>query len=107
MGKWLRTAIPWPENEGRPSRAAGAYLVLRDGHPLAFLERGGRSITLFAGSLDDTSWVGALASLVAQRRVKKIEVQKINGQAPAEQTRARDLLLEGGFKQGYKGPTIR
>ncbi len=106
-------AIPWPVSAGgatgggRPSRATGAYVVLRDGHPLAYLERGGRSIVLFEGSLDDPSWVDALAGLVRQKRVKKIEIQKIDGQPPAERTDARDLLLEHGFKPGYKGPILR
>jgi ATP-dependent Lhr-like helicase len=100
-------AIPWPATGGRPSRATGAYVVLRDGHPLAFLERGGRSISLFERSLEDPSWVEALATLVRRRRVKKIEVQKIDGGPPSEHTEARDLLLEHGFKAGYKGPTLR
>ena len=100
-------AIPWPANEGRPSRATGAYVVLRDGHPLAFLERGARSVTVWDRSVGDPSWVAAIATLVSRRQIKRIEIQKINGQPPAEQTAIRDLLLEHGFKPGYKGPTLR
>lgn len=100
-------AIPWPSNEGRPSRAVSAYVVMRDGRPLAFLERGGRSITLFDGWGDDGSWVDALASLVRTKRLKKIEIHKINGLPPAEMPEARDLLIGNGFAQGYKGPILR
>jgi len=43
-------ALPWPETSGRPARAAGAHVVLVDGRPLAYLERGGRSVSLFPGA---------------------------------------------------------
>ncbi len=100
-------ALAWPETVGRPSRSVGAYVVLRDGLPLAFLERGARSLTLFEGAIEDPSWIGGLASLLRTKRVKRIEIQKINGQSPAEQTEARDLLLANGFAPGYKGPVLR
>ena len=56
-------------------------------------------------AVDDPSWVDALTGLVSRRHVKRIEVLKINGQPPAEQTAIRDVLLAHGFKPGYKGPT--
>ena len=99
--------MPWPEVDGRPSRAVGAYVVLRDGHPLAYLERGGRSISIFDAAGSDASWVPTLASLVHRKQIKKIEIQKINGVPPAEQPELRDLLTSNGFAQGYKGPTLR
>jgi ATP-dependent Lhr-like helicase len=40
-------ALPWPESEGRPSRTAGAYVVLSDGMPAAYLERGARTLSTF------------------------------------------------------------
>lgn len=100
-------SIPWPGSEGRPSRAVGAYVVLKDGHPLVFLERGGRSLTLFARADDDASWVSSLVSLVHGKRIKRIEIQKINGKPPAEMPAVRDLLTANGFAQGYKGPVLR
>ncbi len=105
-------ALPWPDTEGRPSRSIGAHVVLKHGAPIAFLERGGRSLTLFgSGGADapgtDPSWVRALAGLVSAKRIKRIEVAKIDGKPPAEMPEVRDLLLANGFKQGYKGPTLR
>ncbi len=100
-------SLPWPDVEGRPSRAVGAYVVLRDGHPLAYLERGGRSLTVFPTGEGDPTWIPTLASLVHRKQVKKIEIQKINGVPPAEQPELRDLLTSNGFAQGYKGPTLR
>src|SRR5205085_1840245 len=39
-------ALSWPKLEGsrRPARAPGAYVLLRDGEPQAYVERGGRGI---------------------------------------------------------------
>ena len=41
-------ALSWPKRDGqggrRPSRTPGAYVLLRDGEPLLFVERGGRGV---------------------------------------------------------------
>ena len=39
-------SLPWPKLEGgrRPGRTPGAHLLLRDGEPVVFVERGGRGI---------------------------------------------------------------
>ncbi len=39
-------SLPWPKLEGgrRPGRTPGAHLLLRDGEPLVFVERGGRGL---------------------------------------------------------------
>ena len=39
-------SLPWPKREGgrRPSRAPGAHVLLRDGEPVVYVERGGRGI---------------------------------------------------------------
>lgn len=100
-------ALPWPDTEGRPSRSVGAYVVLHAGHPVVYLERGGRSLVTFRGIDDDPSWVQELVTLVKTRRVKKIEVQKVDGVPTAERPEIRDTLLAGGFALGYKGPTLR
>src|SRR5262249_12238743 len=42
-------ALSWPEHGGRPSRAAGAYVVLVDGECALYLERGLRSMLTFTG----------------------------------------------------------
>ena len=82
-------------------------MVLREGHPICYLERGGRSLTVFPVGEGDPTWVPVLASLVHHKQVKKIEIHKINGAPPAEQPELRELLTSNGFSQGYKGPTLR
>ena len=43
-------SLPWPKLEGgrRPARTPGAHLLLRDGEPVVFVERGGRGILRLA-----------------------------------------------------------
>ena len=54
--------LSWPKLEGqrRPARAAGAYVMLRDGEPLLYVERGGKGI-LRLQELVDAEFIEALA----------------------------------------------
>ncbi len=53
-------SLPWPELPGgeavRPTRAAGAMLIIARDRPVAHLTRGGRSISLFSPSGTDLSF---------------------------------------------------
>jgi ATP-dependent Lhr-like helicase len=105
--------LAWPTSAGRPSRAAGAYLVLDDGEPAAFLERGARSLVTFsqiAGALPHdgpaSRWIEALASLVKDGKVRKIELSRIDGE-PARDHVLADRLREAGFTDGYRGLLLR
>ncbi|MEZ5412294.1 MAG: DEAD/DEAH box helicase [Acidimicrobiales bacterium] len=100
-------ALPWPDNPGRPSRAAGAQVVLRHGRPLAYLERGGHSLTLFPEAADDPSWVDGLASLVTSGQLRSLEIRKIDGAPSGERPDISELLLGAGFRSGYRGPILR
>ncbi len=107
-GQPYGAALPWPEVDGgHPARTAGAYLVQHDGVPLVHLHRGGRSLVAFEAAADDGAWVGELRRLVENRRVRSLEIQKINGGPASERPDLQELLLGGGFKPGYKGPTYR
>ena len=101
-------ALPWPENEGRPARAAGALTVLADGAALAYLERGAHRLLRFPAGLVDDRWADALAGLVDQGRVRSLELRTIDG-APAHEADASVLqaLERAGFKAAYKGWTRR
>jgi ATP-dependent Lhr-like helicase len=97
-------ALPWPGSEGRPARQAGAYLVLSDGAPAAYLERGARSLVTFG--VDPSKWVDALASLVKDGRLKRIQLGRIDGQEASTHSAAADLRA-AGFADGYRGLTLR
>jgi ATP-dependent Lhr-like helicase len=97
-------ALAWPETAGRPSRSAGAYVVLANGEPAAFLERGGKTLVTFGA--DPTRWADALAALVKDGRVRRIELRQIDGTAAGDHAAAA-LLREVGFADGYRGLTLR
>jgi ATP-dependent Lhr-like helicase len=83
-------ALEWPEplHEGRhrPKRAAGAHVVIAEGRLLAYLERGGRSLLTFSDDAGDLAAVaGALSSLVDDRRVDRLQLQRIDGEEPLDQ----------------------
>jgi len=97
-------ALPWPETEGRPARAAGALVVLAGGDALAYLERGGHRVVRFPAGLEDLRWVGALGELVERGRFRSLELRTIDGtsvhEAPSE---LRQALEAAGFQLSYKG----
>ncbi|MFV0525164.1 MAG: DEAD/DEAH box helicase [Acidimicrobiales bacterium] len=101
-------ALPWPATSGRPSRAVGAWVVLRSGEPLVHLDRGGRSLARVPAGRDDDGWVAALANLVASGRgPERIEVLKVDGEPAADRPAVVDALIAGGFQPGYRGPILR
>jgi ATP-dependent Lhr-like helicase len=98
-------ALPWPDGAGRPSRAAGAFVVLVDGAPAAYLERGAKTLVTFAGA-DAALWTPAIAALAKDGRLRTIELRQIDRQ-PAASHPAAEALYAAGFADGYHGPTIR
>ncbi len=103
-------ALPWPENPGRPARAAGAFVILADGDPVAYLERGGKSLVTFGGNHEGNvppeGWVDALTSLVKQGRFKALDINKIDGE-PVRESPLAAQLEANGFILSYKGLTYR
>ena len=99
-------AIPWPDSAGRPPRAAGAHVVLADGHPVAFLERGGRSVVTFPAAADHPDWVDSLVAMVKDGRRRSIEITRADGE-PVRDTPVADMLRRAGFVEGYRGLVYR
>jgi ATP-dependent Lhr-like helicase len=97
--------LRWPESAGRPARVAGAYVVMVKGRPIAFLERGARTLFTF-GDGNDASWGDALVELVKDGRLRRIELARIDG-VPAAQSPVAEALRERGFVDGYRGLGFR
>src|SRR5205085_568701 len=96
-------AIPWPDNEGRPARAAGALVVLADGELLAYIERGAHKVLRFPAGREDDRWADALAGLVDAGRFRSLELRAIDGLGPHELGGdLQETLGRAGFQQGYK-----
>jgi ATP-dependent Lhr-like helicase len=97
-------ALPWPESAGRPARQAGAYVILADGAPAAYLERGARSLVTFG--TEPARWADAIASLVKDGRLRRIQLGRIDGDDATTHPAAADLRA-AGFVDGYRGLTLR
>jgi ATP-dependent Lhr-like helicase len=97
-------ALPWPDLDGRPARAAGAHVVLGGGALLAYLERGARRVLLGPAAEGDGRWAVALAAAVERGRFRRIELSEV-GSAPVQEAPSwvRQALVEAGFQPGYRG----
>jgi len=96
-------ALPWPKPPSgrRPARAPGAHVLLRDGEPLVYVERGGRSI-LRLGELSDVELAAAmqaLADAVSAGRLPKLGIEKLDGEAVIGSGH-EEALLSAGFSRG-------
>jgi ATP-dependent Lhr-like helicase len=102
-------AVPWPERGGaRPQRAAGAQVIVKDGHLAAWLGRADRNLLTFLpdsepeASETSAAIAGALAGLVESGRRRVLLVAKVDGQDPS-QSPLSPFLREAGFLPGSRG----
>jgi ATP-dependent Lhr-like helicase len=100
-------ALPWPKRAGRdrrPSRVAGAYVVMVADQPVLYVERGGRGLlTLGAAQLEQA--LAALAESVRAGRVAKLALERIDGE-PAIASELAQPLIELGFHSGPRKLTL-
>ena len=92
--------IPWPKREGgrRPSRTPGAYVLLRDGDPLLFVERGGRGILTLTRLEGDAfaKAVGEVASAARDGLLPRLAIERVDGD-PVIGSGLEETLIEAGF----------
>ena len=101
------STLPWPDSRGRPTRSAGAVVVLADGEPLVWCDPRSHALVMFGAASSDSSWGDALVSLVKDGRRRALEIRKIDGEPPAADAPALDVLRSCGFVEGYRGWTLR
>jgi len=106
-------ALAWPrwsDEDRRPiSRSAGAYVVLLDGEPVIYLERGGKTLqTLpaFANSESAAKALNALRQLLADGRFRSIQIERVDG-VPVSESAHAAALAEAGFQRSYRGWLLR
>jgi len=83
--------------------------VLHDGEPILYLDRGGRSLqTLpgFASAEAAGAALHALAGLVADGRLRALQVERLDG-TPIAESPHRERLTDAGFRAGYRGYVVR
>ncbi|HWP33458.1 MAG TPA: DEAD/DEAH box helicase, partial [Solirubrobacterales bacterium] len=102
-------SLPWPKPASgrRPARAPGAHVLLRDGTPVLYVERGGRGILRLCPLDGDelAAAVGALADAVAAGRLPKLAVEKLDGE-PIVGSGHEQALLAAGFSRGPRKLTL-
>ena len=116
-----------PESDGddtirmaRPGRKAGALVVLVDGAPVLYMERGGKTMLAFTSSPRQLELAApAVASVVRLGASKLLVVEKVNGVwilehgaagldgATAPITVLREALVTAGFSRTPKGLRLR
>jgi ATP-dependent Lhr-like helicase len=103
------SSLPWPKPPSgrRPARAPGAHVLMRDGAPIVYVERGGRGIVRLA-ELDAEGLAEAMRSLadaVAAGRLPKLAVEKLDGE-PVIGSGHEEALLDAGFSRGPRKLTL-
>jgi ATP-dependent Lhr-like helicase len=104
-------ALGWPapvgETKHRPARKAGALVVLVDGVPALYVERGGRSLLSFT---DDESVLRAaaqaLSNAVREGWLGQLAVQRADGEQALTSALAT-ILRDAGFRATPKGLRLR
>ncbi|MFP5071027.1 ATP-dependent helicase [Pseudonocardia nantongensis] len=104
-------ALPWPESLGdtkhRPGRKAGALVVLVEGTPALYVERGGKSLLSFTGDRDELrAGAEALAGAVHEGWLGSLAVERADGQDSLA-SELSEVLTEAGFRVTPKGLRLR
>jgi ATP-dependent Lhr-like helicase len=101
--------LPWPKrnDDRRPARVPGAYVVTLDAEPVLYVERGGKGL-LPLGELEGDRLrdaLEALAEAVRRGRVPRLGVERFDGESVVGSP-AGELLVELGFRQGPRRLTL-
>ncbi|SNU02795.1 ATP-dependent helicase Lhr and Lhr-like helicase, partial [Ruaniaceae bacterium KH17] len=101
-------ALPWPATEGthRPGRKAGAVVVLDDGEPALYLERGGKTALSFGEIGDPDAVATALVESLRRARIPRLSIELLDG-APILGTPLASALLKAGFYSSPKALRFR
>jgi ATP-dependent helicase Lhr and Lhr-like helicase len=102
-------SLPWPKPASgrRPTRTPGAHVLMRDGAPVLYIERGGRGILRLIEMSDEelAASIAALADAVAGGRLAKLAIEKLDGE-PVIGSGHEDALLGAGFSRGPRKLTL-
>ena len=99
--------LPWPvtdEAGPRPRRVAGARVILVDGEPVLFVDKGGRSVVTLAGWSEPERAERAVHALEEARggRFKTLHIDRIDGAAAPSSPHA-EVFRRAGYAEDYKG----
>jgi ATP-dependent Lhr-like helicase len=101
--------LAWPrrDDDRRPARVPGAYVVTLAAEPVLYVERGGKGLLPLRPV--DEEWLRpaleALADAVRRGRVPRLGVERFDGESVIGSDTA-ELLIELGFRQGPRRLTL-
>jgi ATP-dependent Lhr-like helicase len=95
-------ALAWPKRaEGRrPARTAGAYVLLRDGNPVIYVERGGKGIVRLVELEGEelTAAISELASAAQEKLIPKLGIERVDGE-PVMGSGLEEEIIAAGFSR--------
>jgi ATP-dependent Lhr-like helicase len=98
--------LAWPDSgESRLARDAGAYVFLRGGDLIGYLDKGRRHLTVLAEDTTTYESLGRGLSTIASRH-RRTTVNTVNGR-PAPKSPIAPSMVEWGFATAPKGLTYR
>jgi ATP-dependent Lhr-like helicase len=99
-------SLPWPKRgEGRrPARTAGAFVLLRDGDALLYVERGGKGIVRLCELEGEplSEAIAALADAAHEGLVPKLAIERVDGEAIIGSGLEQTLVAAGFSRQPRK-----
>jgi len=106
--------LPWPRDEATErqplQRVAGAYLVLIDGAPALYVERGGRGLLTLPAFGEPEVGQAALSALpglvAAGGPMRELRLERVDRLPPAESPLAEGLRAIG-FRPTYRSWLLR
>jgi ATP-dependent Lhr-like helicase len=98
--------LSWPTAR-KLQRVAGAHLVLVDGEPVLYVERGRHGlVTLPAFEQHAEVALAALRRLAEEASRREVSIERVDGES-ALTSPIRTLLEQAGFQREYLGLTLR
>ena len=103
-------ALPWPRRDGSrgPSRVFGAQVVMLDGEPVLYLERGGRRLLTLDGPSARQLAIAleALAGWITADPRRRVAIETVDGE-PVHTGPLAEPLAEAGFRSDLKAMVLR
>jgi ATP-dependent Lhr-like helicase len=97
------STLPWPKLESgrKAARSAGAYVLARAGHPLLYVERGGKGILRLDPGLEGGELATALGTVAEEAnagRLGQLKIERFDGE-PVLGSSFEQLLVAAGFSR--------
>ena len=102
--------VDWPRTNGhRPARRAGAMVVLRDGRPICYLERGAHTLVTFEQATNDDLAAGlqTIGAAIDAAHLDPVALTRIDQRATFDDPTRIDLLRAARFSPTPQGFTRR